>query len=79
MTSLFMFEEKVPSRSKLDQSGSCTVEVVDCHGKPEIRIGPVGAAYEGWTATFENWSQYEEFVEAVNNLHSRLNPKNFID
>lgn len=76
MAGLFFFEEKVNSRSKLDSSGFCTVEVVDCHGKPEIRIGPVNAAYEGWTATFEDWSQYEQFVEAVNSLRDRLDPKN---
>jgi hypothetical protein len=74
MTGLFMFDEEVPSRSKSD---SCGVEVLDCHGQPEVRIGPAGAAHNGWIATFEDWSQYEKFVEAVNDLHSRLNPKNF--
>lgn len=74
-----MFDEKVHARSKQNQSDFCTVEVVDCHGKPEIRIGPVDATYDGWTATFESWSQYEKFVEAVNSLHSRLDPKNSED
>jgi hypothetical protein len=78
MAGLFFFDQKVPTPSKIKTNSSnfCTVEVLDCHGMPEIRIGPEGAAHEGFTATFESWSQYEEFVEAVNDLHSRLNPKN---
>lgn len=69
---LFLFDEKVPRRSGTDSSVFCTVEVADNHGIPEIRVGPVDSAHEGWTAKFEDWAQYERFVEAVNGLESRL-------
>ncbi|TCN78483.1 hypothetical protein [Shewanella fodinae] len=48
------------------------VQVVDNHAVPEIVIGPKDAAHEGIFATFNDWEQFERFVEAVNGLHSRL-------
>ena len=69
---LSMYEENIPSRSKIDTSPTCTVEVADCHGIPELRVGPLGSAYAGYIASFEDWKQFESFVEAVNSLHFRL-------
>lgn len=48
------------------------VEVVDNHLVPEIVIGPIDDAYAGAYATFNDWQQFERFVEAVNDLHERL-------
>lgn len=48
------------------------VDVLDNHSVPEIRIGPIGAAHEGATATFNDWQQFTEFVDAVNDLKFRL-------
>lgn len=48
------------------------VEVVDNHLVPEIVIGPIDDAYKGSCATFNDWQQFERFVEAVNRLHERL-------
>lgn len=48
------------------------VEVLDNHSVPEVVIGPVGAAHEGLRATFNDWKQFERFVDAVNELRDRL-------
>ena len=50
------------------------VEVLDNHSVPEILIGPVDAPYEGRRATFNDWKQFEHFVEKVNELRDRLAP-----
>ncbi|MEK6758738.1 MAG: hypothetical protein AABY51_03110 [Deltaproteobacteria bacterium] len=50
----------------------CTVEVLDNHLIPEIRIGPVEEAYKGLIAEFDDWAQFERFVEAVNGVYGRL-------
>ena len=68
----FIYIENVPRFSTTDKSAICTVEVVDCHGIPELRIGPKDEAHEGYIASFKDWKQFESFVEAVNTLHSRL-------
>lgn len=71
---LFFFDEKVPAIVKKTGESACQIEVADNHGVPELRIGPVGAAYDGTIAAFTNWEQFDEFVEAVNGLRSRLAP-----
>ncbi|MDG4812639.1 hypothetical protein P8629_06420 [Hydrogenovibrio sp. 3SP14C1] len=50
------------------------VEVLDNHSIPEILIGPVDAPYEGRRATFNDWKQFERFVEDLNTLRNRLAP-----
>jgi len=75
MGALFFFDEEVT----LDNSTSvdcspCQVEVLDNHGIPEIRIGPVGDAWNGNRATFNDWEQFERFVDAVNSTRFRLLP-----
>lgn len=65
------FEADVPGRLN-DKSTPCTIEVLDQHSIPEVRIGPPGAPHNGWTASFEDWAQFEEFVDSVNQLHERL-------
>lgn len=48
------------------------VEVLDNHSIPEIVIGPVGNAHHGNRATFNDWKQFEKFVDSVNRLRDRL-------
>lgn len=69
----FFFDEKVSLNN--EPRVSCTpqqVEVLDNHSIPEIVIGPVGAAHDGFRATFNDWAQFERFVESVNQLKRRL-------
>ena len=73
MGSLFFFDEEV----SLDNEPRVRcipkqVEVLDNYSVPEIVIGPVGAAHEGVRATFNDFSQFERFVDSVNNLRDRL-------
>lgn len=72
MGALIMYEEVLPVwiDNKSGQNG--TIEVRDNHGTPEVVIGPVDNAYQGWTAEFKDWKKFEEFVDAVNELHFRL-------
>lgn len=73
MGTLFILADEEVSVRINDKGGTTgCVEVVDCCGIPEIRIGPIGASHQGWTAEFRDWKQYEKFVDAVNDLHSRL-------
>jgi hypothetical protein len=69
---LFYFDEEVPAIVRQSIDRQCQIEVADNHGVPEVRIGPVGAAYEGTIATFDDWGQFERFVDAVNGVRSRL-------
>lgn len=71
---LFFFDEKVPAIVKNSKSNSCQIEVADNHGIPELRVGPPGAAFDGTIAVFKEWEQFEDFVEAINSLKSRLEP-----
>ncbi len=69
----FLFDEEV----SLDNNSrvNCSprqVEVCDNHSVPEIVIGPIGEAHKGERATFNDWQQFEKFVEAVNSLKARL-------
>lgn len=78
MGALFMYssqsdEKPVPRRFDSTQKiGECDVEVVDCHGVPELRVGPVGEAHTGYIAEFRDWDQFTRFVEGVVDLHDRL-------
>jgi hypothetical protein len=72
MGAQFMFDEVVTSNDNRGKKFECTVEVLDNHSVPEVRIGPKDAAYQGWIAEFDNWEQFTRFVEAVNALHRRL-------
>lgn len=74
MGALVVFDEIVGSddaRGRNDRK--CSVEVVDCYGTPEIRIGPEAGAEKGWTAEFKDWNQYTRFVQGLVDLHKRLN------
>jgi hypothetical protein len=63
-------------RRKIGQSASQARQVPgrgsDNHGIPEVRIGPEGEAYKGWSAYFTDWEQFERFAEAVQSVRSRL-------
>ena len=73
MGCLFFFDEEVSLNN--ESRVRCTpqqVEVLDNHSVPEIVIGPIGAAHEGLRATFNDWQQFERFVDSVNSLRERL-------
>jgi hypothetical protein len=73
MGTLCFFDEEVSLNN--EPRVGCTpqqVEVLDNHGVPEVVIGPVGAAHEGLRATFNDWEQFEKFVESINDVKSRL-------
>lgn len=72
MACLFFFDEAVTSSNDIGVRSKCSVEVLDNHSTPEVRIGPVGAAYDGSIAEFGNWEQFTRFVEALNDLRARL-------
>jgi hypothetical protein len=72
MGALFFFDEVVTSNDNKGNKAKCTVEVLDNHLVPEIRIGPVGEAYKGSIAEFDDWTQFSRFVDAVNGLYERL-------
>jgi hypothetical protein len=75
MGALFFFDDVVTANDNKANRFKCQVEVVDNHGVPEVRIGPEAEAHNGSIAEFDDWEQFEKFVEGVNNLHSRLSPK----
>jgi len=72
MGAQFMFDEVVTSNDNRGKKLECTVEVLDNHSTPEVRIGPKGMAVDGWIAEFDNWEQFTRFVDSVNALHRRL-------
>ena len=72
MGALGFFDEVVDSMDNQAKPIKCSVDVLDNHSIPEVRIGPEGAAHKGWAAAFQDWDQFTRFVEAVNDLHSRL-------
>lgn len=76
MGALFFFDEVVTANDNSANRFKCQVEVVDNHGIPEVRIGPVGEAYNGSIAEFDTWKQFDKFVDAVNDLRERLAPVN---
>mgnify|MGYP000577879266 CR=1 FL=1 len=76
MGALIFFDEEVTANDNKGNRSKCQVEVVDNHGVPEVRIGSVGAAYTGSIAEFDNKEQFENFVDAVNDLHQRLYSNN---
>lgn len=41
-----------------DKPHPCTIEVLDQHSTPEVRIGPRGELDRGWTASSEDWKQF---------------------
>jgi len=73
MGTQFFFDEEVSlNNNNRVQCSPRQVEVLDNHSVPEIVIGPIGEAYKGERATFNDWKQFEEFVESINNLKFRL-------
>jgi hypothetical protein len=68
----FQFNEVVPDGHLSGKPSTCSVEVLDNHGVPEVRIGPEEEAFAGSIAAFKQWDQFARFVEAVNTLHFRL-------
>ena len=71
MGALFFFDEKVTANNNKGKRSKCQVEVLDNHGIPEIRIGPVGEGYKGSIAEFDDRKQFNKFVDAVNDLKRR--------
>jgi len=55
MGSVFFFDEVVTSHDNQEKRSKCTVEVLDNHSIPEIRIGPEDEAYKGRIAQFDDW------------------------
>lgn len=51
MGALLFFEETVGVWDKPDK---LTLEVVDCHSVPEIRLGPKGEAHHGHVVRFKD-------------------------
>ena len=76
MGSLFFFDEVIIMSDKNSNKQKFQVEVIDNHGIPEIRIGPEGAAYDGSIAMFHDLEQFERFVNAINDLHTRFSSLN---
>ena len=73
MGCLFFFDEEVSKDD--DERVRCVpqqVEVLDNHGVPEVVIGPIGNPTS--RATFNDWEQFERFVESINELKSRIAP-----
>ena len=66
------FDEVVTSNDAQRELSRCTVELLDNHGVPELRIGPEGAAFEGRIAVFDDIEQFERFADAVEVLRLRL-------
>lgn len=71
---LFFFDEEVTAQERKNSEAKCQIEIADNHGTPEVRIGPQGEAHNGTIAEFNDWAQFERFVDAVNRLHRRLEP-----
>jgi hypothetical protein len=76
MGALFFFDEEVTANDNKGKRFKCQVEVLDNHGIPEVRIGPVGEAYKGSIAEFDDWKKFIQFVDALNDLRDRLAPVN---
>ncbi|MDD2888401.1 MAG: hypothetical protein PHY66_11390 [Aliarcobacter sp.] len=73
MGTLFFFDEEVSlNNNSRVECNPRQVEVLDNHSVPEIVIGPIGEAHKGERVTFNDWQQFENFVEAINKLKSRL-------
>lgn len=50
-----------------------TLELINNQGIPELRVGPKGlTSYTGYLISFEDWVQFEEFVEELNIFHRCL-------
>lgn len=72
MGAFFFFDEKTTSNDNSGNKSMCQVEVLDCSGRPEIRVGPVEEAFRGYNVEFNDWAQFERFVDAVNGVQQRL-------
>ena len=72
MGALFFFDEEVTANDNKSKQFKCQVEVLDNHGVPEVRIGPVGGAYKGSIAEFDDRKQFNKFVDALNDLRGRF-------
>lgn len=48
------------------------VEVLDNHSVPEVVVAPVGAEDSELRATFNDWDQFERFIDSLNSLNNRL-------
>ena len=77
MGCLFFFDEEVTLDN--EPRVRCTphqVQVLKNHGVPEVVIGPIDGQGKELFATFHDWQQFERFVDAVNELHTRLKSSN---
>lgn len=71
MGSTFFFSEKVPKGFD-GGDGHCQLEVADCNSLPDLRVGPVNAAHDGYVLQFKDWKQFERFADAVADVRNRL-------
>ena len=67
MGGLFFFDEESTSNDNCGKRSKCQVEVLDCNGRPEVRVGPVEEAYRGYNVEFNNWTQFERFCFCFEN------------
>lgn len=65
------FQRKTP-RGFDDRDGHCQLEMADCNGLPDLRVGPVNAAHDGYVIQFEDWKQFERLADAVESARGRL-------
>jgi hypothetical protein len=71
MGSNFFFSEKVATGYD-GRAGHCQLEMADVNSVPDLRVGPVNAADDGYIIRFEDWKQFERFADAVDRVRSRL-------
>ncbi|MGD8230416.1 hypothetical protein [Vibrio sp. TRT 1302] len=67
MGTISFFSEQVDS-----EEGSNFIEVKDCIAKPMIDVtdGEFGQLLN--RVSFDDWEQFERFVDSINSLHDRL-------
>lgn len=71
-TQIFFDEEVSLDDNSRVRCSPRQVEVLDNHSVPEIVIGLINEAHKEDRITFNDWQQFERFVESINNLKSRL-------
>lgn len=74
MAALFFFAEETP-KGWDGNDGHCQLEVAACNDLPDLRVGPVAAAQDGYVIQFTDWKQFERFADAVESVRSRLHAR----
>lgn len=77
MSTTSFFSEEVPNgfEGVEDKRGRCQLEMAECNRLPDLRVGPVTAAHDGYVIRFSDWEQFERFAKAVERVRSRLAPQ----